>query len=224
MGLSQPCSYPSEYQGPLAIEAQIEIIAETFCLNPRPALAIVNRPMHVPARAEGLFAIPRFDKVAQDYEGAVRCAQSKIEHVPGLRIGSRDFVVQHLERGSRNALAYLTFVDRYCDSDILLVPAQFGRLHAGKPVEFVRRAADSSRIEFGLGTFEVLCMLRTHPHRLSSNRALAIDVPGDLYFPFNRRPAHHAPVVDRSGNRIVIASALISAVDPNCGSVTGFLE
>lgn len=223
MGFPKPCTYPSEYQGPLAIETQIEIIAETFCLDPLPALALVRNPVDVPMQAEGLFAIPRFDKVAQDYEGAVRCAQSKIEHVPGLRIGSRDFVVQYLERGSRNALAYLTFVDRYCDSDILLVPAQFGRLHAGKPVEFVRRAADSSRIEFGLGTFEVLCMLRTHPHRLSSNRALAIDVPGDNYFPFGRRTSYHAPIVDRNGDKIVIASALTSSADPNSGSATGFL-
>lgn len=223
MGFLRPCSYPDQYKGPLEIESQIEIIAKAFGLDPRPALAMANRHMNVPEQAEGLFAIPRVDKVGQDYTDAVRWAQSAINNMHELHIGGRDFDSEYLEQSPRSELVFLAFVERCPESDIFLVPAQFGKAHAGKPVDSVRRAADSSRVEFGMGLFGVLCMLLTHPLRLASERALAIDVPGDLYFPFNRRSAYHAPIVDRNGNKIVIATAPIIAADPNSGSVTGFL-
>lgn len=223
MNFSRILSYPTQYQGALPIGSQIRIIADAFSLDPNPVFALANRPTDIPLQAEGVFAIPRFDKVAQDYEGAVRCVQSKIKEAHALHIGSRDLDPQHLERTSRNSLAYVTFVDRCPDSDILLVPAQFGQLHAGKSVEVVRRIVGSSRVEFGLGLFEVLCMLLTHPARLASERALAIDVPGDQHIRSGSSVAHHAPVVDRSGTRLIISSALISSADPHSGSVTGFL-
>jgi hypothetical protein len=181
--------------------------------------------------AEGLFAIARFDKIAADYEDAVRIALIRAQEACELCVGGRDFDARYLEPTSHHHLAYLALVDRFTvrDSDIFIIPAQFGKRYAGKPVEFARRKTETSFTEFGLGLFDVLCMLITHPDRLADERALAIDAPGDQYFPYGRRTARHAPFVDRVEGKIIIGASPISSAGPvpssaiTSGSATGFL-
>lgn len=61
--------------------------------------------------------------------------------------------------------------------DYRVVAAQFGNRWKGKSVEDVRKNLASN--EFGLNSYEVVCMLLAHPERLEKPENLWIDCPGD---------------------------------------------
>jgi hypothetical protein len=71
------------------------------------------------------------------------------------------------------------------------VAAQAGMLHRGCSARRARvRMAGN---EFGLGVFDVACILLTHPERLSTDETLMIDCGGDEYsvhgdYSFDRVP------------------------------------
>lgn len=228
MTYSQSRGYPKEYRGPCPIAEQITLIAEVFSLDPRPALALARRagPDTVAMGAEGVFALPRLDKVAHSYEEAIELVLEILESQHRMRIDSERIGFECVAPSFHSALAHTALVDAHTvhDSDIFLVPAQFGVRFAGQSVQNVRREVESSRIEFGLGLFEVLCMLVTHPERMAREDALSIDVPGDDYYPLGRKTAREALVVDRIRDEIVISSVSRVVATRGAGSATGFLR
>jgi hypothetical protein len=67
------------------------------------------------------------------------------------------------------------------DNDFLLIPAQLGNRWINRSVDWVQQHLQGD--EFGLGMFEVGCMLLSQPSRLMFDSHLAIDCAGDLCFP-----------------------------------------
>jgi len=154
---------------------------------------LAEKPL--PAGAEGWFAIPRWEKIAPTYEEAVEKVLGKIKQTRGLcddREGQRVLGVdsegkrtffdkspfQHLRRTSRTEKMFQKLGDQQKNHDILVVPAQFGLRHRGRSVERVRGVFAPD--EFGLGVFEIGCMLLTHPGRIDdSDELLDILCVGD---------------------------------------------
>ncbi len=104
-------------------------------------------------------------------------------------------------------------------SGVLLVPFQFGINHAGKSV---RRAREVMFGEFGLGAYEVLTLIFTHPERLSNVNDLWIDCPGDEYSDKGDGVFGHAPRVFFHDGEVGMGAYGVSYAFADFGSASGF--
>jgi hypothetical protein len=130
--------------------------------------------------AEAWFAIPRWQALAPTYNEAV-------EMVLGILATKRKFQNRiigrvgptYLRQSERSKLAEKIVADQQQGQDFIVLASQFGMLHRGCSARRARVAMAGN--EFGLGIFAIVCMLLTHPERLSSEDTLMIDCGGDEY-------------------------------------------
>jgi hypothetical protein len=130
--------------------------------------------------AEAWFAIPRWQALAPTYNEAV-------EMVLGVMATKRKFQNRivgrvgptYLRQSERSKMAENVLADQQQGQDFLVLAAQFGMLHRGCSARRARVAMAGN--EFGLGIFAIVCMLLTHPERLSAEDTLMIDCGGDEY-------------------------------------------
>jgi hypothetical protein len=178
-------AYPSKYKGPKPIQEQIQALKVIFPhLNVTATLEFVQNvlpTLQLPAGSEGWFAIPRWQKVADNYNVAV-------EHVLAI-IGSKRAFQNYREgelgsdrlRQHARTVAMLEQIGVGQGGDILVIPAQFGMRHRGRSVRRARECFFGN--EFGLGSFAVACMLLTHSEREVEGKQLHSDCAGDEYAP-----------------------------------------
>jgi hypothetical protein len=142
--------------------------------------------------AEAWFAIPRWQALAPTYNEAVDMAlgvlgtKRKLSNRIIGKVGPT-----YLLQSERSKLAEKILSEQQEGNDILVVAAQAGMLHRGSSARRTRVAMAGN--EFGLGVFSFLCMLLTHPERLSTGDTLMIDCSGDEYsvrgdYTFDRVP------------------------------------
>lgn len=105
--------------------------------------------------------------------------------------------------------------------DILVVPAQFGKLHGGKSVRRAREVMNS--FEFGLGAFAVSCMLLTHPERLQHAEDLWVDCAGDEFSSDADGDFDKAPCLDFQDRLLAFATKSVDDASEHFGSASGFL-
>jgi hypothetical protein len=170
-------TYPKNYNV-RPIEAQVSELRKAF-----PALGGCQEKlghMALPDEPEGWFAIPRWQALAPTYNEAVEIAMNalatkrKLSHRIAGRLGNK-----YLRQSERTRLAETVLADQQQGNDIFVVAAQFGMLHRGSSARRTRARLASH--EFALGAFAVVCMLITHPERLSTSETLMIDCGGDEY-------------------------------------------
>ncbi len=182
-------TYPPAYRV-RPIEAQVTELRKMF-----PSLGdcmekLGRRP--VQEGAEAWFAIPRWQALAPTYNEAVEivlgvlASKRKIQNRLIGRLGPT-----YLRQSERSKLAEKILADQQQGCDILVVAAQAGMLHRGCSARRTRVAMAGN--EFGLGVYAFVCMLLTHPERLSSGDTLMIDCGGDEYsvrgdYTFDRVP------------------------------------
>lgn len=143
---------------------------------------LVEQPL--PANTEGWFAIPRWQSVAKTYNEAVEKVlelikqqrKGKFYNWREGRLGEK-----YLRQHERTAKKLEVLADQQKGYDILVVAAQFGLRHRGRSVRRAREVFTAN--EFGLGAFEIACMLLTHPERLQDYDDLWINCAGDKYAP-----------------------------------------
>jgi hypothetical protein len=134
----------------------------------------------LPEGAENWFAIPRWQAMAETYNQAVEAAiavlstKRKFQNRIVGRLGPT-----YLRQSERSRLAEKILGEQQEGNDILVVGAQAGMLHRGSSARRTRVAMAGN--EFGLGVFAFVCMLLTHPERLSTGDTLMIDCSGDEY-------------------------------------------
>ncbi len=181
--------YPPTYRV-RPIEAQVTELRKLF-----PALGscqekLARKPLL--EGAEAWFAIPRWQVLAPTYNEAVEIvleALGKRRKLQNRLIGKLG--PTYLRQSERAKLAATILADQQQGNDILVVAAQAGMRHRGCSARRARvRMAGN---EFGAGVFAVVCMLLTHPERLSSDETLMIDCGGDEYsmrgdYSFDRVP------------------------------------
>jgi len=182
-------TYPPTYKV-RPVEAQVTELRKLFPSLGSCMEKLARKPLL--EGAEAWFAIPRWEALAPTYNEAV-------EMVVGVLSTKRKFQNRiigrlgptYLRQGERAKLAKKILADQQQGSDILAVAAQAGMLHRGCSARRARvRMAGN---EFGLGVFDVACLLLTHPERLSTGETLMIDCGGDEYsvrgdYTFDRVP------------------------------------
>jgi len=228
-------SYPKGYSV-LALAKQIDILRKIFNLSLGDTIAFVENvlpKLKLPEGAEGWFAIPSVDAVANRFFPEVADPAEKYCWAVDLvleKLGSsRKFynyrrgqiTPERLQRVERTA-QMLAEIAKVQTGDILIIPAQFGKRHAGKSV---RRAREVFRAdEFGFGAFEGGCMLLTHPEREQLWEQLHMDLLGDKFDdPGNDLRFALAPLFGFSDGQLEFGMSGFHGTYERYGSVSGFL-
>lgn len=217
--------YRSGYK-PRPIAKQVSILRQLF-----PELKdatcdekLAERPL--PPYTEGWFAIPRWQCIAKTYEGAVKKVLALIGRQRKFYGWTRkgDFGPEKLigpRQHKRTAKMLARLGNQQKDCDILVVAAQFGFYHRGHSVRRARAAFMTN--EFGLGAFEVGCMLLTHPERLADWDDLRIRCAGDECSTDWGDGFPNASEFGFSSGGVRFDANRIGDADSHYGSASGFL-
>ena len=213
--------YLSGYK-PKGITEQTNILRQLFSGIGFANEKLAEQPL--PANAEGWFAIPRWQSVAKTYNEAVQKVldlikkqrEGKFYNWCEGRLGK-----QYLRRHERTAKKLQVLADQQKGYDILVVAAQFGLRHRGRSVRRAREVFTAN--EFGLGAFEIGCMLLTHPERLQHYDDLWIDCAGDEYAPGADGDFSTAPCFGFYGGEVEFSTIWFDNPNEYYGSASGFL-
>jgi len=178
----------------------------------------------LPLNTEGWFAIPRWQKVAKTYGEAVKkvLVLIKQQHQDKFYSSADKFGEQYFRQHERTEIKLWALGYQQEDYDIMVVPAQFGLRHRGRSVRRTREVFTAN--EFGLGAFEVGCMLLTHPERLISYHDLWIDCAGDEYCPDADGDFSFAPYFFFRGGVVGFGASWFGLGFSDFGSASGFLQ
>ncbi len=174
--------------------------------------------------AEGWFAIPRWEKIADTYGEAVRKVFNLIKQTrDGKFYNYREGQTgpKSLRQTVKTATVFQKLGDEQKDHDILVVPAQFGLRHRGRSV---RRAHEVfAENEFGLGTFAIGIMILTHPKRLQHYDDLYIDCAGDEFAPHADGFFSLVPVFEFNNGKVEFSAVRVGNAYDYYGSASGFV-
>ncbi len=213
--------YLSGYK-PKGITEQTNILRQLFPGISYADEKLVEQPL--PANAEGWFAIPKWQSVAKTYEEAVKKVlelikqqrKGKFYNYREGKIGAR-----YLRQHERTVKRLEALAEQQKGHDILVVAAQFGLRHRGRSD---RRSREVFTVnEFGLGTFEIGCMILTHPERLQHYDDLWIDCAGDEYAPGAGGGFSGVPCFGFFDGRVGFGAGWVGGPRARYGSVSGFL-
>ncbi|NQU82423.1 MAG: hypothetical protein HQ539_00540 [Parcubacteria group bacterium] len=213
--------YPIGYK-PKDITVQINRLHELFPDIGSADEKLAEQPL--PSGAEAWFAIPRWEVVADIYGEAVEKVFAVISQTrDGKFYNYRKGKIgpEYLRQHDRTVAMFKGLGEQQDNPDILLVPAQFGLRHRGKSVRRARELFIAN--EFGLGAFEVGCMLLTHPERLVSYDDLFIDCAGDEYAPCADGQFDDVPYFAFYDGRVEFYTFWSDFADDYCGSVSAFV-
>lgn len=218
--------YVSGYQKPKDITEQIHILERVFpVLSHKPTIVPIDARA-VPDGAEGWFVIPPWPLIAPTYTGAILVALEGLEEVKGVKV----YQYCYGKIGSRNlsrnftterALRSLGGDEEHWWETMFTIPAQLGFHHRGASPYWVKRALREH--EFGLGLFEGIIMLITHPERLDGNDDLWIEFPGDNFSPNPEGESIHTPFINIIDGEIGVGTSLSNIPGARYGSATWFL-
>lgn len=219
--------YPLGYV-PEIITSQILMLSRLFNLNDTAralayrALAYVKNLSEFTEGAEGYFAIPKWQAVAETYGKAVEKILALIgesRNFKNLREGQLG--EKYLRQSDKTEQMFAKFCEQQ-EGDILIVPAQFGFFHRGRSVS--RSHEIFTNNEFGLGAFAAGCMLLTHPQREQTWEQLHIYCAGDEFALYGDGKFLYTPVFDLSAGVLRFQTKWSFDPDEQYGSVSGFLN
>ena len=214
--------YLSGYSKPKGITEQTNILCQ---LIPGIGFAdekIAEQPL--PPNAEGWFAIPRWQSVGKTYEEALQKVLDLIKKQRGSFYNYREgrLGAKYLRQLERTAKKLEALGEAQKGYDILVVAAQFGLRHRGRSVRRAREVFTAN--EFGLGAFEIACMILTHQDRLANYDDLWIDCAGNEYAPDEDGGFSSAPCFDFGGGRVEFDTYWVGYAIEFYGSASGFLS
>jgi len=221
---SSSYTYPKGYNGAKALDEQATILREQYQFPLKP-LASVKK---LPEGAEGLCVIPLIKDIV-----SLQC-----EHPYNYAV---DFVLERLGRSrefknllqSRTGHEYLRQSERTLRlwSQLTLaqgsgeltpvVPAQFGKMHRGESVDYVREDVLDNKILFGV--YHVGVILLTHLEREQEWEQLHIDCAGDEYAPDGDGKFVLAPLFHWSNDKLRFDTGWTACAHKQYGSASGFL-
>lgn len=213
--------YLSGY-APKPIIEQIKVLREFF-----PELGLVDEKLaeaDFPPNAEGWFAIPRWEKVAPTYGEAVQKVLDLIKQTRDRKFRNYregQLGSEYLRQHERTAACLKRIGEAQSDHEILVVPAQFGLRHRGRSVRRAREVFTSC--EFGLGAFQIVCMLLTHSERLAHYDDLWVDCAGDEFALDADGDFRSAPFFDFGDGCVGFRACWVVRAVQGYGSASGFL-
>jgi len=232
--------YPKEYKGPKPIEQQIKAIAEIYGLDPASALEYAKKLPVLPEGAEGWFAIPSVDALAQKhfpevidpaekYCRALQLVHQKIAESRSFynyRDGQID--TAHIKVSARtlekmNQIAAQQKGDPSTGSgpSILIIAAQLGKRHGGRSVRRAREVFTAN--EYGLTSVAGSSIVLVHPERLVRWEELDMDMAGDEFSDGGGGSFGRAPYFLFDGKAGFDTEGVSYPFD-NCGSASGFVS
>lgn len=210
-------TYPKEYYVK-SIYQQIKILKKFF-----PGLDYSlprTIPKTLPTRAEGLFIIPRWQKIAPTYCGAVAIVLDKLASTRELDNHRENKLGKKYLRQNERTSRIERSIGIQQPGDIMVIPAQFGLRHRGQSFRRARKTLRGD--EFGLGTFAAGCMLLTHPERFTRFNQLYVYVLGDEYDSDRSGRFLWSPLFSFSGCKLGFGAYYQGNVVEHYGAVTGF--
>lgn len=124
---------------------------------------------------EGTFLIPKWQTIAKTYPEAL---QKMLDAISASR-SFYNYRSDSMDRFKESEGKIAAMKKLKTDGDYYVLDAQLGNKWKGKSVKEVRESYTEG--EFGLGAFEVACILVQYPEILQSYTDLWIDCPGDEY-------------------------------------------
>ncbi|MGH9599715.1 MAG: hypothetical protein ACRD27_07600 [Terracidiphilus sp.] len=211
--------YPDNYRV-RPIESQVAELIKIF-----PSLGRCQEKLgrlDLPEGAEGWLAIPRWQDLAATYNEAVEMALAALTAKRRFanRIAGR-LGPEYLRQHERTVLAEKILAEQQQGSDILVIALQAGMVHRGCSARRTREAMVGN--EFGLGVFAIVCLLLTHPERLSTTETLMIDCGGDEYSLRGDRTFDRVPLFDYDMSGIEFSIFYDDRCRSLWGTPTGFL-
>jgi len=215
------CGYLSGYK-PKGITEQTNRLRE---LIPGVGFAdekLAEQPL--PAGAEGWFAIPKWQTIAPTYGEAL---QKVLDLIKKTRNGKfynyreGQLGADRLRQHPKTAKAFEKLCEQQKDHDILVVPCQFGKLHAGRSVRRAREVMPMS--QFGLDPFAIACMVLTHPERLQHYDDLWVDCAGAEYDYDADGQWDSAPYFDFDDDKVKFDTGYVNDANDDYGSASAFL-
>ncbi len=171
--------------------------------------------------SEGLYLVPQWQKVANDRLTATRRIISILKELHGFNEWGESVFVR-LRTQDRTLTMLGMLAEEQGDNDVVVIPAQLGHFHANRSVDKVRNEFFDK--EFGLGLFEVACMLLLNPSRLVFENHLSIDCAGDNCYPGMGPDSASAPYFSAdSEGTLELSERLTDVTSMRHGSATGFL-
>ncbi|MDD5696721.1 MAG: hypothetical protein PHO90_01970 [Candidatus Pacebacteria bacterium] len=183
---------------------------------------IAEQPL--PPYAEGWFAIPRWQSVGKTYEEALQKVLDLIKKQRGSFYNYREgrLGAKYLRQLERTAKKLEALGEQQKGYDILVVAAQFGLRHRGRSVRRAREVFMAN--EFGLGAFEIACIILTHQDRLANYDDLWIDCAGNEYAPGGDGDFSYAPYFHFDGGEVKFGTYWVGSALSHYGSASGFLS
>lgn len=213
-------TYPNGYTVKPLTE-QVVVLTKLFGLDSAKALAYAEKLPKLPDGAEGWFAIPKWQAVADSYGKAVErmlALIGKSRKLKNWREGQLG--EKYLRQSERTEQMFAKFCEQQ-EGDIIIIPAQFGLRHRGRSVRRARIVFSGN--EFGLGAFANGCMLLTHPEREQEWEQLHIDCAGDEYAPDGGGEFVHAPIFHWDEGKLHFSTYWTDDADRRYGSASGFI-
>ncbi|MBI4136125.1 MAG: hypothetical protein HY481_01030 [Candidatus Vogelbacteria bacterium] len=232
-------TYPKEYKGPKPINDQIKAIAKIFGLDPGQAIEFAKNLPALPDGAEGWFAIPSVEALAEKhfpevtdptekYCQAVQLVHQKIaasRSFHNYREGQITPAQLRVSARTAHALASLAETQKgdlpIGQAGILIVAAQLGLRHRGQSVRRAREVFVAN--EFGLGSLAVGSIVLTHSERLVRWEELDMDCAGDEFSPASDGRFSYAPDFYFGDDRVRFDTIDISHAGDCYGSASAFL-
>lgn len=222
--------YLSGYKKPEKIAYQIKIIHELFPQTTWEYFRPDEEQIKSPDLAEGLFAIPNWIKRPEIFGPTYSAAVQKIlDTLKKARDGAfhnyHEGAIdeKHLRQSVKSVEFWKNLAEAQGNTDILLVPAQFGIRHRGRSVRRARVIIDDTAGECGLGAFAAGSMLLTHPNRLEHYDDLWIDLSGDEFSPDADGQFSESPFFKFLGDRLKFAAGPVDYAYESFGSASGFV-
>lgn len=179
------------------------------------------RGVPLPFGAERLYLVPQWDKVAEDRVIASRKVIEKLSEDSGCQHWGQD-ALKRLRVQDHTRLSLREIIKRQNNNEVLIVPAQMGHFHAGRSIDTVR--TEFFPMEFGLGLFEVGCMLLCNPARLIFEHHLYVDCPGDTCNPGYGPDSASSPYFSASADgHLDLSTQMVDTANAKHGCATGFI-
>lgn len=202
------------------ISRQIDALRQIFPTLGSADEAVADRPL--PEGAEGYFAIPRWEKIADSPAESVATIVSKLSSTrPVMNLREGYLKPLYMRPHIRTANMLLKLCQEQEEHDILIVPAQFGLRHRGRSARRGRQIY--TREEFGLGAFAVGCMLITHPDRMRHWEHLQVECSGDECGELDYEARYSVPVYEFGERMVEFRTRSRADFNVHYGSATGFL-
>ncbi len=219
--------YYSGYTKPRPASDQIDILRSHWPqLNPDPVIKYmrdVYLRLQLPNWVEGAFVIIRRgyfsdqygEEVVELFKALSKDRKGKFYNDYEGRMGP-----EYLRQNEATLAMLARLMEQQPDSDLLMLPAQFGIRFRGRSVRRVREIYTNG--EFGLGTKDSGTMLLTHDNRLRATRDLSVDLAGDKISPHADGVFSRAPYFSFHDGKVKFLAGVVGCANVRCGSASVF--